>query len=47
MAQLTYNTSYYENIKITLTNANFKFTLNAYKQTYNELNNIKAILTLK
>ena len=47
MAQLAYNTSYYENIKTTLINANFKFILNAYKQVYDGLNNVKAILILE
>ena len=44
---MAYNTSYYESIKTTPVNANFKFTLNAYKQTYNGPNNVKTILTLK
>ena len=44
---MAYNTSYYENIKTIPANANFKFTLNAYKQVYDGLNNVKAILTSK
>ena len=45
--QLAYNTSYYENIKTIPVNVNFGFTLNAYRQAIDGLNNVKAILTLK
>ena len=44
---MAYNIFYYENIKTTPVNTNFKFILNAYKQVYDGLNNVKAILTLK
>ena len=42
---MAYNISYHENIKTTFANANFRFTLNAYKQVYDGPNNIKVILT--
>ena len=44
---MAYNTSYYESIKTTFANANFRFTPDAYKQAYNGPNNVKVILTLK
>ena len=42
---MAYNTLYHESIKTTPVNANFGFILNVYKQTYDGLNNVKAILT--
>ena len=44
---MAYNISYYESIKTTPVNANFGFILNAYKQVYDGLDNVKTILTLK